>query len=850
MDPSHRFGRQIPAKAAFWYARMTKRDRAGFNQRRDPAKDIPGVDLFRGIVLFSGIMAFIALMMPLATWFPCSFCDAITGHCGFSLNGAALCIFMLCGMDIHKPPDELFYQCFSMNPIPATITTIEDGIIVDVNNAFLKLSGYSREDIINQTAAQSNLWPDLGRRADMLRKIRKKGSLKDVEVQFLDASGQAHDCLLFLEVIDFCGSPHFLSMVIDITDRKHKEEAFHAAESRYRAMVENTLSGVAIFQARQDGKDFEYLEFNRAAEQIDSISRDEIIGQTLLQTFPGSSASGLYEALLRVWRTGEGEYLPVYFYLDERISGWRESFVYKLPSGELVEVYSDQTARVKAEEELSEHRRELFTLMSNLPGMVYRSKNDMDWTMESVSQGCFKLTGYTTSELIGNKRVSYGQIIHPEDRDMVWTEIQKALEKRGHFQIVYRIITENYEVKWVWEQGIGVFSPGDELLYLEGFVADISIHKRIQEELRVSEEKFTKVFHASPDWVSITTMDEGTYLDVNEGYLYWSGYKHEEVVNHTSLEIGIWEKPEDRVRIIQKLKEHGWVRNEEVKFRTKTGKLRTVLWSAVTITLEGQECILGLGRDITEYKYLESELLRAQKMEAVGRLAGSIAHDFNNYLAAIEGFSELVMIKINNAEAVTKNIGKIRDVKNSASALIRQLLSFSKKQPTRPTDVDINEVIEGMQGLLVTVMGSKISLKLMLDKKRCLVLGDRSQLEQVVMNLSLNARDAMPKGGTFTIETAHVNIDEQSTQRYVELKSGEYVQLIMNDTGTGMDDDTASHVFEPYFTTKADSKGSGLGLTTVYTIVKQFGGSISLSTEPGKGAIFTILLPAYNQGGS
>ncbi len=853
MNLRQRLGRQIPAKATFLYARLTNRDRAGLIQHHIySARAALGLDIFQSSILFSGIMACIAVMIvaytPLASWFACRLSDSIHGHWGFSLNSDLLWLSMLCGMDIRKPSDDLFFRFFSMNPVPATITTIEEGIIVEVNDAFLKLSGYSREGILNQTAAQSHLWPDLGQRAEILEKIRDKGSLQNVEVQYLDASGQTHDCLLFIEVIDFCGSPHFLSMVIDITDRKHKEEAFHAAESRYRAMVENTLSGVAIFQALADGEDFEYLEFNRAAEQIDSIKRDEVIGHTLLQAFPGSNASGLYEALQRVWRTGEGEYLPVYFYRDGRISGWRESFVYKLPSGELVEVYSDQTARIKAEEELLQHRRELFTLISNLPGMVYRSKNDMDRTMESVSQGCFKLTGYTASELIGNKRISYGQSIHPGDRDMVWAEVQKALGKRDHFQVVYRIITENYEVKWVWEQGIGVFSPGDEFLYLEGFVVDISAHKRIQEELRVSEEKFTKVFHASPDWVSITTLDDGIYIDVNEGYLYWSGYKHEEVVNHTSLEIEIWEKPEDRSRIIQKLKEHGWVRNEEVKFRTKTGKLRTVLWSAVTITLEDKECILGLGRDITEYKYLESELLRAQKMEAVGRLAGSIAHDFNNYLAAIEGFSELVILKINNAEAVTKNVGKIRDVKNSASALIRQLLSFSKKQPTRPTGVDINEVIEGMQGLLVTVMGSKIGLNLRLDTQRCLVLGDRSQLEQVVMNLALNARDAMPKGGTFSIATAHVNIDEQSTQRYAEVKPGQYVQLIMDDTGAGMDEDTASQVFEPYFTTKADSKGSGLGLTTVYTIVKQFGGSIRLLTEPGKGAIFTILLPAYKQG--
>lgn len=742
---------------------------------------------------------------------------------------------------------DLFYRCFSMNPIPTVISTIKEGIIVDVNEAFLKLAGYSRDEVIGKPMSENRLWPNKVRRAEILKELREKGSLKNRELKFRDALGMVHDCLIYMEVIEYRGASHLLSMAIDITERKKKEDAFHIAESRYRAIVENTLNGVAIFRALRNGEDFEYLEFNKAAEQIDGISKDKVIGTTLHQTFPGSRESGLYDALQRVWRAGTGEYLPVYFYRDGRISGWRESFVYKLPSGELVLVYSDQTARVKAEKELLEHRRELFTLISNLPGMVYRCRNDAERTMESVSQGCYKLTGYTQDELIGNRRVSYGQIIHPEDRETVWTQIQNALEERDHFQLVYRVITEKSELKWVWEQGIGVFTLGEGLLFLEGFVVDISVHKRTQEELRISEEKFTKVFHASPDWVSITTLDKGIYIDVNEGYLYWSGYSRDEVVGHTSLEIEIWERPEDRKRVIGKLKEQGRVRNEEVKFRTKTGRLRTVLWSAVTITLGDQECILGLGRDITEYKYLEGELLRAQKMEAVGRLAGSIAHDFNNYLAAIEGFSELVLLKVGNADAVTKNIGKIREVKNSASSLIRQLLSFSKKQPTKPTAVDLNEVIEGMRELLVPVIGSKINLKLILDKKKCLVLGDRSQLEQVVMNLSLNARDAMPKGGTFTIATAHVRIDNQSTGRYVKLKSGEYVQLIMNDTGMGMDEETASHIFEPYFTTKADSKGSGLGLTTVYSIVKQFDGSIRLRTEPGKGAIFTILLPAYKE---
>jgi len=741
-------------------------------------------------------------------------------------------------------PDDLFFRIFSMNPIPACITTLEDGVVKEVNEAFLKFTGHSRSEIMGRTVFEKDLWWDPLKRSEMIRTVKEKGSLKNMEARYLDASGKAHDCLLFVEKIDYDGTEHLLSMVIDITERKRRDNDFQAAESRYKAMVENSLSGVAIFRAFPGGEDFEYVEFNRAAEQIDSVGREEVLGKGLLEAFPGSRTSGLFDALQRVYRTGSGEYLPVYFYRDERISGWRESFVYRLPSGELVEVYSDQTARIKAEEELQEHRRELLTLMSNLPGMVYRCRNDRDFTMESVSQGCYRLTGYTAGELVGNSRISYGQVIHPDDRTMVWNEIQKALQKREHYQTVYRIITCSGEVKWVWEQGIGVFSPEDELLFLEGFVVDISVHRRTQEALRISEEKFTKVFHASPDWISITTLDDGEYIDVNEGYIHWSGYGSEELIGHTSLEVRVWEQPEDRLRVVGMIREQGGVRNEEVRFRTKSGKLRTVLWSAVPITLEGRECILGLGRDITEYKYMESELMRSQKMEAVGRLAGSIAHDFNNYLAAIEGFCELVLLKVGNAEAVSKNISKIRDVKSSASALIRQLLSFSRKQPTAPAQVDLNEVIEGMQVLLVPVMGAKVNLRLILDRKKCLVMADRSQLEQIVMNLSLNARDAMPKGGTFTIATAHVLINEKTYDRYVDLKPGDYVQLIMDDTGTGMDEETSSRVFEPFFTTKADSKGSGLGLTTVYNIVRQMEGSIRFRSEPGKGAIFTILLPA------
>ncbi|MCU0575670.1 MAG: PAS domain S-box protein [Desulfobacterota bacterium] len=744
---------------------------------------------------------------------------------------------------------DLFSQCFNLNPIPAAITTIGDGAIVDVNEAFCELSGYRREGLIGRTVEDIGLWVDSAQRERVIREGQDRGVVKNREVRFRSASGGIHDCLLFTKVFEYGGRPHFLSMAIDISERKRTEEALGSAEARYRAMVENTLSGVAIFRAVGDGEDFEYLAFNKAAERIDNIPREEIVGRTLIDAFPGSRESGLYQALCRVWRTGEGEYLPVYFYQDKRISGWRESFVYRLPAGELVEVYSDHTALIRMEEDLSERSRELFTLISNLPGMVYRCSNDHEWTMEAVSQGCLRLTGYSSEELIGNRRISYGRVMSGDDRDMVWSEIQKALVKRDHFQIAYRIITAEGKLKWVWDHGIGVFSVQGELLFLEGYAFDITEHMRIQEELRMTEERFAKIFQASPDWVSITTLEDGVYIDVNDGYLKASGYAREEVVGHTSLEIEIWEKPEDRGRLVRKIREQGLVRNEEVRFRTKTGDLRQVLWSAVPLTLGEKECILGWGRDITEYKYLEDELLRTQKMEAVGRLAGTIAHDFNNYLTAIEGFCDLALLKSGSAEAVTRNIGKIRNVKTAASSLIKQLLSFSRKQPAKPEPVDVNDVIVGMKELLLPVMGPRIELGLSLGEERCLVLADRSQLEQVIMNLSLNARDAMPKGGTFALSTERVLVDEESAGMHVDLVPGEYVKLVVRDNGTGMDEETASHVFDPYFTTKSIGKGSGLGLTIVYTIVRQSGGCLSLHSEPGKGSTFTIFLPACSQAG-
>jgi len=372
---------------------------------------------------------------------------------------------------------------------------------------------------------------------------------------------------------------------------------------------------------------------------------------------------------------------------------------------------------------------------------------------------------------------------------------------------------------------------------------EIDERGRAEEELRRSEEKFSKIFQASPDLITITTVDHGVYRDVNESFLRLTGYNRDEVIGRSSLDLGVWTSPVEREKIVGMIREQNVYRNYETRYRSKEGGSRTMLCSYELMDFGGETCILTTGRDITERKRLEDELRRTQKMEAVGRLAGGITHDFNNLLTAIDGYTELALIKMDDPVQVRENLMKIKEVKNTATSLIRQLVAFSRKKEIKRQVMDINSVVENMKNLLARFIGEDIELKTRLDPAAGLILADQGQVEQIIMNLALNARDAMPDGGLFSITTSEAVVDDESAMNYAELKPGEYVCLTISDTGVGMDDEVLSHVFEPFFTTKEENKGTGLVLTTVYGIVKQNRGAISLKSEPRGGTCFEILLP-------
>ena len=579
-------------------------------------------------------------------------------------------------------------------------------------------------------AVRACIHPDDRARIDRLAEESLCGGLFDLEHAILWPDGTVRHVLSRGQVLcDSGGRPErMIGIVLDCTERKQAEEELRRAQKAWRNIFFQAIGHPTLVLDAEHG----VVEANPAVERATGMSAAELRGRKCYEVFHGADHPSPGCPFEQLRRSGCAETVEM-----EMEALGRTFLVSCTPMldergclDRVIHIATDITQRKRVERALRESERTLATLMDNLPGMAYRCRNDPQWTMEFVSQGCRALTGYEPADLIGNRSVAYADLIHPEDRAAVYAEVQSAVAARQPFQLTYRLIRADGVERWVWEQGRGVFSSDGALQALEGLMLDIT------------EQKQAEAQRAA----------------------------------------------------------------------------------------------------------LERQLQQAQKMEAVGRLAGGIAHDFNNILLAILGNVELLRTDLRGGLVDEGRLQSELDIIDRAGqrarTLTRQLLSFSRQQALRPEVLDPNALLTDMEAMLRRALGEDIHLTLQLEPGLRCVWMDASQFEQVVLNLAVNARDAMPDGGRLTLQTANVEIGPQDAADGADVAPGRYVQLTVADTGCGMDAATLAQAFDPFFTTKPPGKGTGLGLAIVQSVIQQAGGSVAVRSQVGQGTVFCLLVPA------
>jgi len=1222
-----------------------------------------------------------------------------------------------------------------INAIPFPIFYKDrNGRYLGFNKAFEAFSGETREGLIGKTLFDINP-PEIARIHNVRDKeLFESGKAQQYEARVENTHGVLRDAIF--NKAGFSDSHEtvigLIGAIFDITDNKHMVEDLRKSELKYRTLIDNINSGVVVYEAANDGEDFIIVDFNKSGEKIENIRKEDLIGKSVLDVFPSVKDFGLFDVFKRVWKTGKPENFPINFYEDERISGWRENYVYKLPSNEIITVYEDKTEHKKSEKALQRSEEKYRELVENLNDVIYLI--DSNGTITYVSPPIESVLGYNCSDLVGK---NYEDYVHPDDLDAMRQVFKDVLQNRI-YPSDFRIRNKSSEYRWVrtssrpiheenkakglqgvltdideykraddalreseenmryilkhdpnaiavydsklryiavsdrylqdynvkekeiigkhhydvfpempqkwkdvhqrclagaverndddyferpdgsitynrWEcrpwrrtndeiggivtytevtterkkaekelreseekyrylfnnAEVGMFRTridGSEILemnekfleifgrtreemqgspsvihwadqsereemvrrlelegrvpdfecrmlnkhgevrscltslrlyreqeILEGsivditerkqvekallesealfrnlvdsapegifvqadgrflflnpsmvrilgatsaeeligtefmariapkyheavrnrirsqhetgkpalpmdqkylridgstvsvetiavsirfqgmdahlvFVRDITERKQAEKNLLESERRFSTIFHTNPAAVALTRLDNNQLVDVNQAWQKITGYTQSEVLGHTPLELNLWVLPAQRERLTKMLREQGMAR-DEVKVRQKSGEIIEVLFSGEIIELSGESYLLTMAQDITDRKKAEAalreseekyrsmmesfsdplyicspdlkikymnpkmtkrvgrdaigepcysvfhgnsnkcewcdldkviegetfetnikspldgrdyhvtsmpirnqdgtiskmaiykditdylkaisereetrmQLMQSQKMESIGSLAGGIAHDFNNLLTTIIGNADFALEQARENTSLYSEIDEVRKAGRQAAALTRQLLAFSRKQIIQPHILNLNDILENTEKMLRRTIGEDIEFKTMFEPNLWEVKMDPGQIEQILLNLVVNARDAMPTEGKLTIETANVELDDICVQNY-EVKSGQgsYVMMAVTDTGIGMDEETRSRIFEPFFTTKHRSQGTGLGLSTVYGIVKQNNGHIRTESEPGKGTTFKIYFP-------
>ena len=487
-------------------------------------------------------------------------------------------------------------------------------------------------------------------------------------------------------------------------------------------------------------------------------------------------------------------------------------------------------------------REELFHLISeNAADMIAVVNMEGRRLYNSLSYQ--KVLGYSPEELQASS--SFEQI-HPDDRERVKKAAEEARRSGIGKTLEYRLRHKNGTWLVLESTSSVIRNAKGEPEKLVIVNRDITERKRAEEALRRSESGFRSVVEDAPYGIYRTSLT-GQFLQVNPALQKMLGYESTEELLRRDLRNHIFRHAGEYQRLTELLACTEEIKDLEMEWKRQDGTPITVRCSGRRINDEnGVPAYFEVfAEDVTEKRVLEKQLRMAQKMEAIGRLSGGIAHDFNNLLGVIIGYSGVLKKQLGPGSPLCEHALEIEKAGQRASSLTKQLLAFSRQQVLTPAVLNLNSLATDMEKMLPRLLGEDVEVSLALDSELGNVKADQSQIEQVIMNLAVNARDAMPTGGKLKIQTSNVHLDQAYTWNHPGSKVGDYVLLAVTDTGTGMDAATLTHIFEPFFTTKERGKGTGLGLATVYGVVKQSNGYIWVDSAPGRGTSFEIYLPRH-----
>jgi len=707
------------------------------------------------------------------------------------------------------------------------------GHIVSANPAAAEMHGYTVDELLNLSISDLDTPESAARVPERIERLLKGERLRE-EVTHRRKDGTVFPLEINACVLELGNRNYILAVDRDITERKQTEE-----QIRFQAHIIDNSPVIAAFH----DKDLNMIWANKAYQKATGLSLEEIKGKKCYSVWNLSKPCRGCPVITAI-ETGENASYELTPYNQEHWPETQGSWLSEAaPERDergavigAIEFAINITERRQAETALRGSEERYRYLVENIEDLI--CTHDLEGNLLFANSSSAHFLGFASADLVGTNLRSY---LAPEVRnqfDGYLTTIRTEGSASG-----FMLVQAKSGEKRLWEYRNTLHMDTSGKPIVLGVARDVTERRKAEDALRESRESYQVLFNDSKDGVYITGRD-GQLLDANQAYLDLFGYERTEIVGEDIRTTYV--NPTDRDRFIQAIEERGFLKDYPLVLRRKDGKeIDCLLTSSVRRAGDGTVIeYQGIIRDVTEQRNLQKQLLQAQKMEAIGTLAGGVAHDFNNLLTVVMGFSELLLAEKNQESPEYEDLQKIFHAARNGAELVKRLLMFSRKSEPKPSPMDLNNEIVQVEKMLRRTIPKMIDVKIELSADLPRINADASQMEQILMNLAVNARDAMPDKGKLTLRTDIVTLDEDYCRFHIDAKPGEHVLLEVSDTGLGMDEETTHHIFEPFFTTKETGRGTGLGLAMVYGIVKQHNGHISVYSEVGHGTTFKIYLPA------